>query len=140
MVKSMNSMRKRSASHWDMPPSISPIMGLVPPAMKTGIEERNPQVHCPTGREEQIIANVTKEERASVKKCSLFVLHAHARSHPEGGGDGGKYGDQNVQDFSPDVLVFHDLIYDLFFLHHRVHRVPRSFFSIILYILSFRRP
>jgi hypothetical protein len=75
--------------------------------MKTGIEERNPQVHCPTGREEQIIANVTKRRESIRKKCSLFVLHAHARSHPEGGGDGGKYGDQNVQDFSPDVLVFH---------------------------------
>jgi len=35
------------------------------------------------------------------------TLHAHTRSHPEGGGDGGEYGDDDVEDFSPDVLVFH---------------------------------
>ena len=42
------------------------------------------------------------------KKCiPFFHLHAHAGSHPEGGGDGGKYGDNDVQDLAPDVLVFH---------------------------------
>ena len=81
---------------------------------------------------------MSQKRRESIrKKCSLFVLHAHARSHPEGGGDGGKYGDYDVQDFSPDVLVFHlwFLINDFFFLHHRGHRVPRSFF--LYYSLHF---
>ena len=48
-----------------------------------------------------------RDIKDSYESNSLFCLHAHAGSHPEGSGDGGKYGDQNVQDFSPDVLVFH---------------------------------
>jgi len=43
---------------------------------------------------------------------ALKVLHAHAGGHPEGGGDGGKYGNYDVQDFAPDFFV-HFLIYDL---------------------------
>ena len=39
-----------------------------------------------------------------------FPLIAYAGSHPEGGGDGGEYGDQNVQDLAPDVLVFHEFL------------------------------
>ena len=35
------------------------------------------------------------------------ILHAHAGCHPEGGGDGGKYGDHDVQDLAPDFFVFH---------------------------------
>ena len=34
-----------------------------------------------------------------------MVLHSHARGHPEGGGDGGEYGDGDVQDFAPDFFV-----------------------------------
>ena len=29
-------------------------------------------------------------------------LHAHARGHPEGGGNGGKHGDDDVENLSPD--------------------------------------
>ena len=47
-----------------------------------------------------------------VTKVALFLLlHAHARGHPEGGGDGGQYGDYDVQDFTPDFLA-HDLLND----------------------------
>ena len=39
----------------------------------------------------------------------LFVtLYAHARGHPEGGGDGGEYGDDKMEYLAPGVLVFHD--------------------------------
>ena len=56
-----------------------------------------------------------KQEKGHTPKSAspFFHLHAHTGSHPEGGGDSGKYGDQNVQDFSPDVLVFHFMIFDL---------------------------
>jgi len=40
----------------------------------------------------------------------LVFLHAHARGDPEGGGDGGEHGDDDVDDFSPDVLVFHSFV------------------------------
>ena len=36
-------------------------------------------------------------------------LHADARGHSESGGNGGEYGDDDVEDFAPDVLVFHSL-------------------------------
>ena len=41
----------------------------------------------------------------------MIILLAHARGHPEGGGDGSKYGDYDVQDFTPDFLA-HDLLND----------------------------
>jgi hypothetical protein len=40
-------------------------------------------------------------------------LHAHARGHPEGGGNGGKHGDNDVENLSPDAFTFHFLINDL---------------------------
>ena len=46
-----------------------------------------------------------------LKTHPLFCLHAHARGHPEGGCDGGKHGDYDVQDLAPDVLA-HDLLND----------------------------
>ena len=67
----------------------------------------------------QNIANVRKGfENASGSTDFFFdgpahevrTLHAHTRSHPEGGGDGGEYGDDDVDDFSPDVLVFHSFV------------------------------
>ena len=40
--------------------------------------------------------------------------HVYARGGGEGGGNGGEHGDDDVQDFAPKVLVFHDfLIYDV---------------------------
>ena len=36
---------------------------------------------------------------------------ADARAHPEGGGNGGEHGDDDVQDFTPKVFVHG--IYDL---------------------------
>ena len=49
---------------------------------------------------------ITKEKE-SYESNSLFLfwLHTHARSHPEGGGDGGKYGNYDVQDFAPNFFV-----------------------------------
>ena len=41
------------------------------------------------------------------ERGDFFCLHAHAGSHSESGGDGGKYGDHDVQDLAPNVLVFH---------------------------------
>ena len=38
-----------------------------------------------------------------------FFLHPHARGHPEAGHDGGKDGDDDVQDFAPKLFVFHDV-------------------------------
>ena len=37
----------------------------------------------------------------------VWALRADARGHTEGGGNGGEHGDDDVEDFSPDVLV-HD--------------------------------
>ena len=45
---------------------------------------------------------------------SVLRLYADARGYTKGGGNGGKHGDDDVEDLSPDVLVFHFfLIYDL---------------------------
>ena len=49
----------------------------------------------------------TKKD-ALLKGASFLLLHAHARGHPEGGCDGGQYGDYDVQDFTPEVF-FHKL-------------------------------
>ena len=37
----------------------------------------------------------------------LFGLHSDAGGHSEGSSDGGKHGDENVEDFTPKLLVFH---------------------------------
>ena len=56
---------------------------------------------------------VADVERIVVSDASGCVRHiyirldAHARSHPEGGGDGGEYGDDDVEYLAPGVLVFH---------------------------------
>ncbi len=44
-----------------------------------------------------------------LKKHPFFflLLHAHARCYPEGSGNGGKYGDDDVENLSPDAFVFH---------------------------------
>ena len=52
----------------------------------------------------------TKKD-ALLKGASFLLLHAHAGSHPEGGGNGGQYGNYDVQDFTPDFLA-HDLLND----------------------------
>ena len=87
-------------------------------------------------------------------RTHFVYLHSHARGHPEGGGNGGKYSDNDVENLSPNWILFHGfliydlwiMIYDLWFMsgcshkgvgtlraafdffHHRVHWVPRSFF------------
>ena len=48
----------------------------------------------------------TKIEGHTQKVHPSIHLHAHAGSHPEGGGDGGKNGNQYVQDFAPSIF-FH---------------------------------
>ena len=52
-------------------------------------------------------------ELQKLKTSAFFViiLSAHARCHPEGGCNGGEYGDYDVQDFTPDFLA-HDLLND----------------------------
>ena len=50
-----------------------------------------------------------KSPRPSRDMVIFFCLHAHAGSHSEGGGDGGKYGNHDVQDLAPDCFV-HELI------------------------------
>ena len=44
---------------------------------------------------------------APLRKGETFGvrLHAHARSHSESGGDGGKHRDDDVQDFLPKRFV-----------------------------------
>ena len=39
-----------------------------------------------------------------------LVIHAYAAWHPEGGCDSGEYSDDDVQNFTPDVFVFHDIL------------------------------
>ena len=43
------------------------------------------------------------------ERGDFLLLHAHAGSHSEGGGDGGEYGNHDVQDLAPDFFV-HELI------------------------------
>ena len=40
----------------------------------------------------------------------FLFLHAHARGHPEGGCNGGKHGDDNVENLSPYTFTFHSLV------------------------------
>ena len=37
-----------------------------------------------------------------------FSLHTDAGSHSESGRDSGKYGDEDVEDFTPEFFVFHE--------------------------------
>ena len=56
-----------------------------------------------------------KVAKLRVAGCVWGILSQgllHARCNPEGGGDGGEHGDDNVQDFTPKVLVFHSLLND----------------------------
>ena len=39
----------------------------------------------------------------------FLVHHPDARGHTKGGGDGGQHSDENVQDFAPELFVFHSL-------------------------------
>ena len=39
----------------------------------------------------------------------FLALCSYAGGDAESGGDGGEHGDYDVQDFTPDVLVFHDV-------------------------------
>jgi len=54
-----------------------------------------------------------QKKKESYRNVALFLFalssDTHAGSHSESGGDGGQYGDYDVQDFSPEVLVFHFL-------------------------------
>ena len=38
----------------------------------------------------------------------MLFLYANAAGHSESGGNGGEHGDYDVEDFTPDVFVFHD--------------------------------
>ena len=40
----------------------------------------------------------------------LFSLHSHTGSNAKGGCDGSKYGDKDVQDFTPKCFVVHSLV------------------------------
>ena len=43
----------------------------------------------------------------SLPVTGMPFLHAYAGGYSKGGGNGGEYGDYDVEDFSPDALVFH---------------------------------
>ena len=38
----------------------------------------------------------------------LFYLYPDARGHSKGSCNGREYGDENVQDFTPKLFVYHD--------------------------------
>ena len=40
----------------------------------------------------------------------LYVCNLHAGGHTKGGGNGGQYGDEDVQDFAPKLFVFHSCL------------------------------
>ena len=44
------------------------------------------------------------------------MLYTDAGGHSEGGGDGGEYGDDDVQDFAPKFFFHSLLIYGLWFM------------------------
>ena len=57
-----------------------------------------------------------KVAKLRVAGCVWGILSQgllHARCNPEGGGDGGEHGDDNVDDLAPKVFVHDFLIYDL---------------------------
>ena len=59
------------------------------------------------------------------RNVSFYLLQPHARGHPEGGGDGGQYGDKDLQNLAPDLFVFvvHGwlVLVDVFFFRHGFH-------------------
>ena len=61
-----------------------------------------------TTNTENLILWIDTVKDALLKGASFFLLHAHARGHPEGGGDGGQHGNDDVQNFAPNVF-FHFL-------------------------------
>ena len=47
--------------------------------------------------------------RGCIGGCNLcsFFSRSYAGGYPEGGGNGGEYGNEDVEDFPPEVFVFH---------------------------------
>ena len=64
-----------------------------------------------TTNTENLILWIDTVKDALLKGASFFLLHAHARGHSEGGGDGGEHGDHDVQDLAPKFFFI--LIFDL---------------------------
>ena len=52
------------------------------------------------------VENNLNQKGMHPQRYTPFNLHAHAGSHPEGGCDGGEYGNYDVQDFTPKFF-FH---------------------------------
>ena len=44
-------------------------------------------------------------EVASADATSVLFSRSYAGGYPEGGGTGGEYGNEDVEDFSPEVFV-----------------------------------
>ena len=63
-----------------------------------------------------------KGERLKVKGS------AHAGGYSEGGGDGGKYGDDDVEYLAPSVFVFHDVCVFFDFLPQRTRSLTEFLF------------
>ena len=61
-----------------------------------------------TTNTENLILWIDTVKDALLKGASFFLLHAHARGHPEGGGDGGQYSNDDVQNFAPKFFFFHN--------------------------------
>ena len=55
--------------------------------------------------------SVKEEPLHPIWEVAVLLLHAHARGHPEGGGNGGQHGNDDVQDFAPKFF-FHELLND----------------------------
>ena len=43
-------------------------------------------------------------------KRELLFLYPHAGGHAEGSGDSGQYGDDDVENLSPDRILFHSFM------------------------------
>jgi hypothetical protein len=55
------------------------------------------------------VFKIKTQPKLRVAGCVFWLADAYARSHPEGGGNGGEYGDDDVEDFTPKGFVFHDV-------------------------------
>ena len=51
-----------------------------------------------------------KEDAPARSILFSFLLYSHTGSHAEGSGNSGQYGNDDVENFSPDRFVFHEFL------------------------------